>query len=389
MTPNSIRIGLAIRTTLLNATLCALTACSGGSSGGPPTAPPGNPGPGDLDLTLRRAPGAPLRLFSGRIALTGPEERAFDLVDDESRNLSDLPSGDYRVEVSDLTVDCATTGPASRSVTIRAGETVVLVLEVTCAFVPEERFVYNSFRANEVTSEILSARLDGSDVRHLTGLGNNQTYADWSPDGTRILYQGDFSGAPSLWVMNHDGTERTTLRQGRRPSWSPNGRRIAYELDSDIFVADIGPRKTTNAVNLTGDGGATNDGAPTWSPDGTRIAFSRDGEVHVMNADGSGVTPLGSGTFPVWSPDGRSIYFVDPAVRQIGSMRTDGTDRRILTAREGGAGHPDPSPDGSEVVFHSPSFSLDSRIWVMKADGSDVRRIEAIPAHAEHPDWSP
>jgi Tol biopolymer transport system component len=65
--------------------------------------------------------------------------------------------------------------------------------------------------------------------------------------------------------------------------------------------------------------GTTFDWSPVWSPDGEQIAFlsfSDDGneEIYIMNADGSNIERLTNNQstegYPVWSPDGKSIAFV-------------------------------------------------------------------------------
>lgn len=87
---------------------------------------------------------------------------------------------------------------------------------------------------------------------------------------------------------------------------------------------------------------------PAWSPDGRRIAFRHNGDISVVNADGSGVTPLatppptsvdtppGSGTpiAPVWSPDGTAIAYAllgSADACSIWVMNPDGTGQRQVT----------------------------------------------------------
>jgi len=62
-------------------------------------------------------------------------------------------------------------------------------------------------------------------------------------------------------------------------------------------------------IHLTGG----TDWTPVWSPDGRKIAFERNANIGVVNADGSGLTRLNTGTGsasePVWSPDSSFLAY--------------------------------------------------------------------------------
>ena len=82
---------------------------------------------------------------------------------------------------------------------------------------------------------VWTMRRDGSDLRHLTHpvlrppAGAHGDYpADWSPDGSRILFSSEAHGDRELFVINADGTGRrriTHWRGGDSPQvWLPDGR---------------------------------------------------------------------------------------------------------------------------------------------------------------------
>jgi Tol biopolymer transport system component len=257
------------------------------------------------------------------------------------------------------------------------------------------------------------------------------TAPDWSPDGSRIVFQRPAGGIvswsepdvklpdDSLYVVNPDGSGLRSLQvNGESPRWSPDGRRILYSRVLDgAWDIDY----TLHVINADGSGvrslGQKGAGA-SWSPDGTRIAISGVVQesggypIHVMNADGSRVTNLGvSGYPPVWSPDGRRIAFSRDSMLQgvrVGQnvyvMNADGSGVTNLTARYHDAADPWPdmnrdpdwSPDGSKIVYIRSEDDLiqDYFIHVMNADGSGAVRIP-VPAGAPrldavaHPSWGP
>ena len=127
------------------------------------------------------------------------------------------------------------------------------------------------------------------------------TSAEWSPDGTQLVY--------------------SALR---RPE--------PYLLGSDlVLIAADGSGAGRELTSTRWDErGPINEFAPLWAPDGRSIAFLRrpgnpnyPGELWVMRADGTGERRLASrsGEFS-WSPDSSRIVFVrcDSAAR-----KTDGS----------------------------------------------------------------
>ena len=111
--------------------------------------------------------------------------------------------------------------------------------------------------------DLYLVRSDGTGLKRLTADPGNEEHADWSPDGTRIVYNGITGGGDGtrsrIFVMNADGSGKVSL----------------------------------------GGGGPLGEGAtPSWSPDGTQILFAGVRGLSVMNADGSGRRLVGVPIFP-------------------------------------------------------------------------------------------
>ena len=122
-----------------------------------------------------------------------------------------------------------------------------------------------------------------------TQLGDSPAaqFPAWSPDGTTIL----FSKFNNLFRINADGTNPVQLAANAvSAAWSPDGSRVAYQGEQDAVIYVI-RKDGSGAIPITGTGlQATN---PTWSPDGSRIAFQTRGSdfkftIGIVNADGSG-----------------------------------------------------------------------------------------------------
>jgi Tol biopolymer transport system component len=173
-----------------------------------------------------------------------------------------------------------------------------------------------------------------------------------------------------IFTVNPDGTALRQVTHTKEfavnPSWSPDGSHIAFQvispgISSKLFIVLAnGKERRLLLTDTTG----FSDALPDYTPDGRRIVFTR------------------------CRPD-------PPGGCAIGSVRTDGTDRRAVThfrrgIRAGADLFPQVSPDGRRVAFTRLDWKgIRSQVWVARIDGAHARPITAARLGAADGHWSP
>jgi Tol biopolymer transport system component len=207
-----------------------------------------------------------------------------------------------------------------------------------------------------------------------------------SPDGRRLSFVSERSGAAEIWISNVNGGDGQQLThfggpQVWSPSWSPDGSRIAFEaagIDGKLHVNVIPsmPGYTPVQLNKKNSFGAM----PEWDPSGTHIYYISDitGIVSVwrMRPDGSGAEQVVKTTSysPVVSRDGRFLYYADCRCRNAGIWRvpvSGGTPVRIISGSQ-------------QQSFYATNFGLlffrpgpeerdATTVWAWRANGFQER----------------
>lgn len=195
------------------------------------------------------------------------------------------------------------------------------------------RIVFQMYAGVNATHDLYSINEDGSDLKRLTYNVWEDGWPAASHDGRKVAYVAarDYTGAADIVVMNADGSlPKTITKSGlysymfSRMDWSPDGKRIAVALnpsgdlaDWNIYLINVSTGAMTQVTSFPGE-----EMFPSWSPDGSRLAFHMADlggvkQIFTMKPDGSDITQF---TYcatdcvePSWSPDGTTIAHFDPA----------------------------------------------------------------------------
>jgi Tol biopolymer transport system component len=328
---------------------------------------------------------------------------------------------------------------------------------------PIKTIAFESSRALDGSDAVNSAgniwlaNADGSGPRPLTRLtdGSSDDELVWSPDGSRLAFlsfrpmdggNGAANTANNLWVMNADGSGATPLTRLTNFNissyglvWSPDERKIVFTSNRALDGSDATTAHFTDNIWLanadgTGvtpltrlDGTFAGASLPAWSQDGSKIAFTSGGafdgsntagpnfNLWVMNADGSGATPLtrflnAANMQPVFSPDGTKLAFLSSraldgsdvflgASTNLWVAATDGSGATPLTRYTAGSAMVEGngifwSPDGKKIAFTS-SGALDGsnavntnstdNVWLANVDGSGATSLTRLSYPASSP----
>jgi len=95
----------------------------------------------------------------------------------------------------------------------------------------------------------------GGSPRRLTADAQDETYPSWSPDGSRLAYQGDLDGS-AIYVINADGSDEQRLSPTPgldvTPSWSADGSKIIYARLYSAPHANVPSRTDIRIMNADG-----------------------------------------------------------------------------------------------------------------------------------------
>lgn len=235
-----------------------------------------------------------------------------------------------------------------------------------------------------------------------------------SPDGARLVFQGNFDGRWQLYELSiADGAIRrlhVSPRDDTHPAVSPDGRQIAFISNRDgndeVYLLDLASGDATVVAPHPGK-----DGHPKWSADGAWLVFNRtfdpadrggDGDSAILRVrpDGRDLSVLSDSprveTFASLSPDGRSVVFVEWFPDAAGTRNRNGelviVDigsglRRQLTRSEGFDGFPYWGASGRWIYFSTADAGANaSREFVVHRihpDGSGLEQLTALDGRSE------
>lgn len=222
--------------------------------------------------------------------------------------------------------------PAYRDITVTTSEGTWMSLDVS----PDGKTI-----AFDLLNDIYIIPAGGGAARVIHSGPATQRSPQFSPDGTKLLYLSDETGADNVWVSAIDGANpqqvsRETLAMIAGPAWAPDGRSIvATKTNATVF-----DMRTSEIHRFFLDGAQEQRlvehpksgkdlQESRFSPDGKYLYYTerRGGDHYVYVNTGLGnflirrrdlgsgesvdlIAGFGSATTPQVSPDGQSIAFI-------------------------------------------------------------------------------
>ncbi|HEX3529766.1 MAG TPA: DPP IV N-terminal domain-containing protein [Thermoanaerobaculia bacterium] len=238
---------------------------------------------------------------------------------------------------------------------------------------------------------------------------------DRSPDGGKLFFSSDRSGAENLWTVDVAAPQAlpkmiTHFTDGRLlwPTLSYDGRTLLFERDFGIWSLDTASG-TAAAVPIQLEGAPAGPGfehktfssdfdQAALSPDGKKVAFLSHGDVFAVSAKDGGLaarvtdTPGPEGQL-TWAPDSRRLVYTSDRNGHSHLVLYDFATSRETVLTKGSSEDDTPrfSPDGKLLAFERDRKGL----WILDLASHQERKLvdallDGPPLGSERPfDWSP
>ena len=191
----------------------------------------------------------------------------------------------------------------------------------------------------ELLGNIYRIPVDGGDAELLSGGVTFEQQPRYSPDGSKIVFTSDRSGADNIWIMDADGgnPKQITRETERLPSsafWTPDGEYLLMKKHYR-FIRSLGGGEIW-MHHMKGGSGVQLVGRLTWQADQNEPAVSPDGRWVYYS--------FFTGNFDYNRDPHQGIYQINRYDRETGRIEP-------VTRGPGGAIRPMPSPDGKKLAF--------------------------------------
>ncbi len=235
----------------------------------------------------------------------------------------------------------------------------------------------------------------------LRAAGSNAFEPSISPRGSRLAYAESFADS-NIWRLDLPVRGQPPVRliaSARRdssPQYSPDGKKIVFASDrSGAYEIWASAHDGGSLRQVTSFGGPLT-GTPRWSPDSRQVVFDSRAEGHadiyVAAAEGGALrritTEPSEDVAPSWSRDGRFIYFASnrSGESQVWKTPAAGGPAVQVTSRGGFAAFEAPGAPGAtggaaaKFIYYAKGRNA-AGIWrIPAAGGQEEPVLEALPA---------
>ncbi len=194
----------------------------------------------------------------------------------------------------------------------------------------------------DLLGDIYTMPFSGGEAVNITNSMAWDMQAQFSPDGTRLVFTSDQGGGDNIWTMDVNGKNQQQVTKEKfrllnSPAWSPDGNYIVARKHF-TGMRSLGAGEIWMYHKSGGKGVQLNKrpneqkdlGEPVYTPDGKHVLFSRDS------------TP--GKTFEYSKDSNSQIYEIFAIELTTGKIKP-------WVSGAGGAVRPTPSPDGESLAF--------------------------------------